>query len=345
MTSSTSQCWFVPLDHLLQQGGAFLRRADAPLATTDQPIQSGSPFTISLETFHISKKLDRRVGGNDLLVRSWTAYGDQPPVEIVHFFRKNVGENFIGENLAVEHMFAAQSYSDTTIRINVEILEVDGDSSIERELKIAASFLGAVFPAVLPFTSIATSLYENLKGLFDNPHDLAFSGSLELNSSNGRDLELGQIPFRSGAYILLGDAIEGNLYKLRDFRLEPAVANQSSTALDYVVIKIVPKVINSLNPDDLLTNQNLATALLQEHEVPELLLPKPILKRAETAYNSIKVLQNITQKAKLLDELAEYHKLRTIQSAESNSQESLKVRLDREERLKKIAANLRQYFE
>ncbi len=344
MTSGVSKYWFVPLDHLLQDGGAHLRQADLPITDMEQQIQRGSPFTISLETFHITKKLDRKAGGNDLLVRSWTTYGDNPPVEIVHFFKKNVGENFVGENLAVEHMFAAQSYGDETVSINLEILDVDGNVSIEQELKTVASFLGAVFPAILPFTSIATSLYTNLNSLFKNPNDLAFLGVLNLYSGNSHRLDAPTIPFRCGAYLILEDEIEGSMYKLRDFRLEPAVANQNSTVLDYVVIKIVPKIINSLNTEDLLINQRLASSLLQEREQPELLLPKSIHKRAQTVFDSIKTLQRISQKAKLFDELAEYHKLRTIQAAEADLHEHLKNQLDREERLQQIASNLRRHF-
>ncbi|MGJ3244641.1 MAG: hypothetical protein ACFE0I_01000 [Elainellaceae cyanobacterium] len=290
------------------------------------------------------KKLDRKTGGNDLLVRSWTMYGSEPPVEIVHFFKKNVGENFIGENLAVEHMFADQSYHNETLEIHLQILEVDGHSNIERDIKAVAQFLGAVFPTILPFTSIASGLYASLNDIFKNQHDLAFSASLELHSEATYQPNHGYIPLRCGAYIFFENDVDGSMYKLRDLKVEPIVINQSSTALDYMVIKIIPRFINSLNSEDLLANQRLAASLFQENVQREFVMPDAILKKVEHKVASFKLLQDIIRKAKYLEDLAEYYKLRKLQQTESDSI-SIKKHLDQEERLQSIAAELKRNLE
>ena len=90
MSNQNRNAWFVSLEHLLDDEGAPLRPIHASTVDTDRLIQDYEALTISLESFCISKQLDRRVDGNDLLVRTWTTYGDEPPIEIVHFFEKNV---------------------------------------------------------------------------------------------------------------------------------------------------------------------------------------------------------------------------------------------------------------
>lgn len=344
MSGNVSKYWFVSLENLLRDGGVQLRRADSPILESDRLMERGSPFTISLESFHVAKKLDRKTGGNDLLVRSWTVDGSEPPVEIVHFFRKNVGENFIGENLAVEHMFADQSYNNETLEIALQILEVDGHSNIERDIKAVAQFLGAVFPTILPFTSIASGLYASFKDIFKNHHDLAFSASLELHGEATYRPNQGYIPFRCGAYIFFENDVDGSMYKLRNLKVEPIVINQSSTALDYMVVKVIPKFINSLNSEDLLANQRLAASLFQANAQREFVIPEAILKKMEQKVASFKLLQDIIRKAKYLEDLAEYYKLRKLQEAAVDPG-SIKKHLDQEERLQSIATELKKNLE
>ena len=50
--------------------------------------------------------------GNDILVRSWVKYGSEPSAERIHFFHKDVPDEFIGENLPAEHIFFKQDHSE-----------------------------------------------------------------------------------------------------------------------------------------------------------------------------------------------------------------------------------------
>ncbi|MEB3211638.1 MAG: hypothetical protein VKL39_09785, partial [Leptolyngbyaceae bacterium] len=117
MLNQNNNVWFVSLENLLEDRGAPLRPAHSPRLETDQLIQDYQEFTISLESFCVSEQLDKKVDGNDLLVRTWTTYGQEPPIEIVHFFEKNVPLGAVKDNLAVEHMFASESYSGQPIEL------------------------------------------------------------------------------------------------------------------------------------------------------------------------------------------------------------------------------------
>ena len=310
---SNHKIWFVPLKHLLQEGGAKLIPADSIIDKDwELWVESGSPFTISLESFCIVKKLDRRTG-NDLLVRSWTTYGDSSPIEIVHFFKKNVAIGEIKENLAVEHIFASQNYDDKPLRLDLQILEVEGNSKIVEDIKTVSNILGAAFPAVTPFLGTGSNLlFGFLQEALNakNPHDLAFEASLLLQGKPVSE----RIPFRCGAYILFMNKIEGNKYKLRDFKLE-LDNGSTSPELDYIVIKVIPRIINSYNTEDLLVNQRLAADLLQVDQTQVDATNTVIPKNVRRVIERVEVLKNLhstIKQATLFDALDKYRKLKKL---------------------------------
>lgn len=309
MQKPKSNLWFVSLEHLLQDDGVPLRPADSDILPTDYCLDAHSPFTISLESLCVFQQLDRKRNGNDLLVRSWTTYGDDPPLEIVHFFEKNMQLGVPKDNLAVEHMFSSKSYGHQSIELDIEILEVDGHSSIAEDLKAVARLLGAVFPAILPFSSLASTLYSNLKNLFRNPHDVAFSRSFKLYSSVLSSQLKQLVPLRCGAYIVFNHDVEGDRYKLRELKLEPHDSTLASVTDDYVVIKIIPQTVNSISSEDLLANQHLAISLLKK-DTPIFELPPSIQAKQRILRKSFGHLKSTAKHAQMIDYLIEYKKLK-----------------------------------
>ncbi len=347
MPTLTSKTWFVSLEHLLQDNGAPLRPANAKILSTDQCIVPYSPFTVSLESFCIVRQLDRKTSGNDLLVRSWTTYGHDPPVEIAHFFQKNVKLGEPKDNLAVEHMFTSKSYGNQSIDLDVQILEVDGHSSIAQDLKAVAHVLGAVFPPILPFTSLASTLHSNLKHLFENPHDVAFSGSCKLYDEAVSRRSTHLIPLRCGAYVLFNQEVEGDRYKLRELKLEPVDTNAVSVSDDYVVIKIIPKIVNSLNSEDLLANQALAASLLKNHE-QAFERPTTIQAKQAALATSFSLLKNTAKKSQFVDYLLEYKRLKRLRKIRediiSANPLATEERLNQDERLMYLAQQIKDLF-
>jgi hypothetical protein len=84
MTLEKSKYWFVPLAEIQNDGGSELRPARDKVLEGDRLVQEGEAFTISLESFYVKEKLEDN--GNDLLVRSWLKYGNEPTAERIHFF-------------------------------------------------------------------------------------------------------------------------------------------------------------------------------------------------------------------------------------------------------------------
>ena len=325
--------------------------ADYPKANhPDAWVESGSPFTISLESFCISEALDRR-SGNDLLVRSWTLYSDDPPVEMVHCFKRNAEVGQVIDNLATEHIFAVEYFQGhQPLSLHLQILEVDGHDSIEQEILTVAHLLGGVFPVLLPFTSATMPLYKSLKSIFSKRDRTAeaFASTIQLVDSTLFQIQSEtndvsatvEIPFRCGAYIFFDHDVDGTAYRLQDFRLIPTTATTSPPP-SYIVIKVVPQLVQSYNPENLLANQRLAAALLNPSHMDELDLPEAV-KALKQRLESLPYLRQAVHKAQLLDDLDEYRRLRRLQETEPHPHESQRDRLIRAERIQTLKTQLIQ---
>lgn len=359
--STSSACqWFVPLSQLRQPGGAELtalsthgvdETSSTPMDDDAwvQRIEPGSPCTLSLESFCINEALDRR-SGNDLLARSWTVYGNAPPVEMIHCFERNVIEGKAIDNLAIEHMFALEAFDpEQSLDIHLQILEVDGHESLADELHHVAQALGGVFPTLLPFTSVAIPLYQQLKSMFAKQQRTvtAFIGSLrlsgpvtEMEQPREDSPQNGHRFLKAGAYVLFRDAVNGKHYRLQDLKLVPADDGPPPPP-SYVVIKVVPQLVQSYNPDDVLVNQQLAAALLNPTHADELREPE-VIQHLKQKVQSLPYLHQAAQKALLLDDLREYRRLRQLQKSEPHPDESPRDRLLRMERLQALKHRLAQ---
>jgi hypothetical protein len=317
MPLSQSKYWFVPRKNLFvprgltEYDGASLRRADSPVdPTIDQLVQTGNPFTILLKSFYVIE--DRDKGDNDLLVRSWTKYGSDPHIEIVHFFKKDVpSPYFCKHDLVAEHMFALPDYQDENlVWIRLQILEVDGSKVsalshiFEDEFQDLVDALGAIFPGTLPFIgAIATpalELFHSLRELVRNKNDLIFESSLDLCSEDS-----GETPFRYGVYVFFQQPTEGHQFRLSEYKVIPAAEHPQAQPPQYMVIEVVPEVMNSFKGEDILLNQNLAAGLV--------LSDTSNGQHSSQQDKRFQYLQALAKKASRLDDLAEYRRLKQQQ--------------------------------
>jgi len=325
-----SRYWFVPRKELFvprgmdNYKGVALRGADSPLDhNLDQIVESGNSFTILLKSFYVIEKRDK--GDNDLLVRSWTKYGSDPPVEVAHFFRKNVPvPYFCKHDVIAEHIFTLQEHLDENlVWVKLQILEIDGrrvkalEQIVEDSLPGIVDTVGAVFPRALPFMSSITDqafeLFSSLKELVKNKDDVIFEKSLDFCS-----IDSGETPFRYGVYIFLEDEIEGDRYKLREYRLEPSGHTKDLQIPEYMVIEVVPEIINPFKGDDVLINQYLATGL----SVPDDESQNPSQRDKRFQY-----LQRLIKKARQFDDVLEYLELKRIQNSDTPLNEHQEQRL------------------
>ncbi len=334
MTLEKSKYWFVPLAEIQNDSGSELRPARSQVIEGDRLVKEGEAFTISLESFYVKENHDRDTSGNDLLVRSWLKYGNEPTAERIHFFQKDVPNEFIGENLAAEHIFSKQDHIEANrLLITLEIMEIDKglrtNQSISDTIATVSGTFGAVFPAILPFTGIASNLSNllyKLSSLSDKNTEV-FRTSLDLYGQDSFET-----PLRYGAYIFFNQDVQAVMYKLLDLKLKPVsqqLAGQNPLH-DYVVIKIVPGIIHSGDSSELLVNQHLAAVLSQLDENEK----NDASKRNE----HLEFLQDTIKSANKMQDLDYFHRLKLKQKLGVSLTESQK------ERLLEIAEDLQKYI-
>ena len=277
----SKNCWFVPLNELSNLDDVAnpdygkLRKIDSEFSETDAFLEAGSPFTISLETFSVQGSHDKS-GTNDLLIRSFVRYGDEPKTETINFFGTDIAPGSFIENLEHEHVFSRRDFSESArVWLALEILEVD--KGLEKESiasglgKMRAQF-GAVFPALIPFATVAgvamntiSELRALRKSASQNKKILASQLDLYAKEVSG-----GDAPLRCGAYVFFNEEIQGVQYRLGSgFKLKRASAKDKDVPIlhDYAVLKINRGFINSgKDPAEILKNQELAKVLSQEDE-------------------------------------------------------------------------------
>ncbi|MGC1306584.1 MAG: hypothetical protein WA885_05095 [Phormidesmis sp.] len=274
-------CWFVPwkelsnLDNVENPDYGKLRKTDSEFSESDTFLEAGSPFTISLETFSIQGSHDNS-GTNDLLVRTFVRYGDEPKTETINFFGMGVSAESFVENLEYEHVFSRQDFSENArVWIALEILEVD--KGLEKESisaglgKMRARF-GAIFPALIPFATVAGVAVNAISGLQTlrksaSQNKKILSSQLDLYA---KAVSGGDAPLRCGAYVFFNEELQGVQYRLGSgFKLKRAAEKDKNVPIlhDYAVIKITKGFINSgKDPKEILKHQELAKVLSQEDE-------------------------------------------------------------------------------
>lgn len=328
----SNKYWFVPLTEIQNEQGAKLRPARSKVLEGDKLVKEGEAFTISLESFYVKQNYEGDNTGNDLLVRSWVKYGSEPTAERVHFFQKDVPDEFTGENLPAEHIFSKQDHSESNrLFISLDITEIDrglkASSSINNTISTIYSTFGAVFTAILPFAGVASDLVDLLDKLRNRKNISVFNSSLDLYAQ-----ESFEYPLRYGAYVFFKEEVQAIMYRLLDLKLKP-VSEQlrgKNPLHDYVVIKVVPGIIHSGDSSELLTNQQIASVLSQLDENEN----NDEAKRRE----HFKFLQDTIKSANDMQELDYFYDLKL--------QEKLGKKLSKSqmERYVEIARKLKKYI-
>ncbi|MFK8185282.1 MAG: hypothetical protein AB8B99_18060 [Phormidesmis sp.] len=308
--------WFVPwaelseLDNHEKHEFGYLRKTDSELKADDQFVEEGDPFTISLESFLIREGHDKD-NTNDLLVRSFVRYGNEPKTETIHFFGTDIEAGTFQEDLESEHVFAREDFlAAARIWMSFEIIEIDRgldeDRSIGSALNQMRGRFGAIFPALIPFSTVAgvaAGMIDKLKNFqrATAKNEPVFQNTLDLYSHT---LAGGDGVLRYGAYILFKEDVQGIQYQLGSgYKLKRRAAADKNTPVlhDYVVMKITPGIVQSgQDAKELLKNQQVATVVseLNENESD-----------AERKALHFSFLEDMVESANQFKELKEYRRL------------------------------------
>lgn len=274
-------CWFVPwaelsnLDDVSTPDYGKLRKVDSEQSDSDTFLEPGNPLTISLESFYVQSSHDDD-GTNDLLVRTFVRYGDEPKTETINFFGTDIAAKTFVDNLEYEHIFSERAFSENArIWLALEIVEVDkglAKEGIASGLSKMRSKFGATFSSLIPFATVAGVAIDTVSRLKSlrlsaSKSEKVLACQLDLYA---KALSGGDAPLRCGAYIFFNEDVPGVQYRLGSgLKLKRAAIKDKDVPVlhDYAVVKITPGFIDSgKDPDELLKNQELAKVLSQEEE-------------------------------------------------------------------------------
>lgn len=125
------RCWFIAwaelsdLDNRDKPDNGKLRKVDTDIRDSDLFVEEGSPFTVSLESFYVPEQQDAN-DKNDILVRSFFKYGNEPRLETIHFFEKDTEANAFRENFEHEHIYVRKAFSkEARVWLTIQLLEID----------------------------------------------------------------------------------------------------------------------------------------------------------------------------------------------------------------------------
>lgn len=323
--------WFVPLAELDAEEGSKLRRADIKPSEADNDlVNEGDSFLVTLESLLIVEKHDRR-SDNDLLVRSRLKYGNEPLTEAINFFANDVLPGRVQNNLLSEYVYSREEYSEADrVHLEVEVMELKGDISLDQEimggLKAIKDNFGIVFSSFLPFGDVAFEVMDRLNTVRGERQRI-FVSNLNLYGEGGE----GESRLRYGAYVFFKEPVDGSKYRLHKLQVEHLTPKDSATPVphDYVVVKIVPVLIQVGSDEELaLNNQQLAAVL------------KPTNGQADSVSRKghLDFVQSFMRDAKKLRDLDVFYGLQKLK----DSQESLtEIQV---EKYQKLLQELREYI-
>jgi hypothetical protein len=272
-----------------------------------RPIVTAQPFTVSMVAAVVAEDLDGWFrGGNDILILTKSAMGEQPLVERIHFYEGNIEKGFPIQNIFADSVFITEDYNGVDkLWLEVNVVEVDtsGDErkTIVKACQSLAATAGAVFPAMLPYAFGASAA----AGLIDKLLDL-----LEENTYVVRvpfalypgDSRPGKAPLQTGTYVTFAGPQDPTGFTLQANGLLSTDGNPSPVS--YAVFDVAP--VKRVSPKFVIS-QKVATLLTQIHNDNPATVMGTIefLSDTLTSYSNFKKLTRYLELKEKIDPTAE----------------------------------------
>lgn len=251
--------WYVPFDTRDLLSACEPHPGVAPIGATQ-------PFTVALRSVRIEANPESPLhhvlhGDSDILILSSTALGTQPVVRRVHYYADHLPAKTVLDNFMAEAMYVCPDYSGHDhLWLEVRVMAVDADPKHRQDLvgkfDALASTAGSIFPVVLPYTMIATSLTTAIEKFVEatGENKAVLRCDVSLNPA-GHGYQL----LRPGSYVLFDRAVVGGDYRLGDDE-QLATADGSDVDVSYAVF--IVDTVNAPSPEWVMS-QRVATLLTQ----------------------------------------------------------------------------------
>jgi hypothetical protein len=228
-----------------------------------KPVVAARPFSATLVSAVVAEDLDGIFRGeNDILITTRTSLGQQPLVERIHFFEKEIEKGQPITNLFSNSVFVSDDYNgNDRLYIELNIIEVDSDMGERKAATSAfqslATTAGAVFPAIVPYalaTSAAVGVVEKLMTALEKDKNVI---KIPIALYPGRQRR-GYTPLQEGTYVVFANPQNPEGIALGNSGL--LQADKDISDLSYSVFDIYTE--KRVSPA-FVTSQKLATLLTQ----------------------------------------------------------------------------------
>ncbi len=215
------QIWYAPFQN---NGNRNLKSAYEIDADPTNALELGKPFTVSLDRvfvsqFHlnfIQQKLHIRP---DLAIISRSAMGSSAPIERVHDLIKKVDTSkpFVATDLISDDIYLCDDFTgDQHLYVELGVINIDTGKEYESTLEFfrgVADKAGSVFPAVLPYVSLADGLVNTMEKLIEGAGPVKVNeivSQLLLKPPQEHDAKIMQC----GRFVVFNEDIDASSYEL-----------------------------------------------------------------------------------------------------------------------------------
>ena len=176
--------------------------------------KEAQPITAFLTFLTVNEDLDGIFRGeNDVFVMSTSYMGNNPPVERVHLYKREVPDSTPIHQFPFKTVFASEDYDGkSALNITLRVLDIDINNQTQDEIVSALNNLvgsaGAVFPAVAPYTFAANTLI----GIFSKLYSLIVSNDIALEASVSLlpNPTIGEAHLYEGTYVIFKEPINAS---------------------------------------------------------------------------------------------------------------------------------------
>lgn len=306
MTTIGQTAWFAPLESATAEFiSAYIAAPD------DRKIVGADMFTIALDSVAVPKEHIRegflphlvhlaQGAVSDILVLSTTVIGAQPQVQRVHYYGpadqfEHAFTEFISDVMYITSDFHPLVGIDLTLHVVAWHPGKTERDTLLTAFKGLAGSAGAVFPVLLPYSSLLGSVGDAANKLLDAivPSDeTRISQTIKLKPAG----DAAQIDLQVGRYVLLDREADLSTFSVApDGRL--LRANQDVVDMSYAVFRVERRNVPA---PDYVVSQQVATLLTQLTQSQSDPFKSPLEFVGETmlAYKKFQDLQRLADLAK-----------------------------------------------
>ena len=285
-----------------------------------KPIAAAQSFSVTSVATVVAADLDGILRGkNDVLILSKSSLGEQPLVERINFFEREIDKGQPIQNLLSNTVYVCEDYNGSgRLWLELNVLEID-TSTGERKSAInafqsLAATSGAVFPALLPYAMASSTVVKVVEKLFSALEKNTQVVRIPISFYPGKE-KRGYAPFQEGTYVVFAIPQQPEKFTVADNCL--LESEEDISDVSYTVFDIFPE--ERVSPEFVQT-QKIATLLTQIRSGNQNTTKSSLEFLTETleGYSNYRKLQRYLELAKKTDKTdKETELMEEIQSIDS----------------------------